>query len=64
MTILAHVLVSLQHVHDQWLHVNDDVFDNQYMIQDFDEYYLLLIQSKQTKQITFPLQQINQTYHC
>jgi hypothetical protein len=47
MTRLVHVLVNLQRVHDQWLHVNDDEFDNQLRIQDFDEYFLLLIRSKQ-----------------
>ena len=49
MTIFVHVLVNLQLLHDQLLHVNDDVFDNQYMIQDFREYYLLLIRSKKKK---------------
>jgi hypothetical protein len=45
MTIFVLVLVNLQLEHGQLLHVNDDVFDNQSMIQDFDEYYLLLIRS-------------------
>jgi hypothetical protein len=49
MTIFVHVLVNLQLVHDRLLHVNDDGFDNQYLIQDFDEYYLLLIRSKTKK---------------
>ena len=55
MTIFAHVLANLQLLHDQLLHVNDDVFDNRYTTQDFDEYYRLLIQSRidQTKTTTF-----------
>lgn len=35
MTRFEHVLVSLQRVHDLLLHVDDDVFDNQYIFQDF-----------------------------
>lgn len=35
MTRFEHVLVSLQHVPDLLLHVDDDEFDNQYIFQDF-----------------------------
>jgi hypothetical protein len=49
MTIFVHVLVNLQLGHDRLLHGDDDEFDNQCMIRDFDEYYLLLIQSKSDK---------------
>lgn len=34
-------------MHDLLLHVNDDEFDNQYRIRDSDEYFRLLIRSKE-----------------
>jgi hypothetical protein len=41
------------------LHEDDDEFDNQYMIRDFDEYYLLLIQSNKKEIILFSFELIN-----